>query len=140
MKIIFCKTGEVKNVSDGYARNYLLPRGLAVVATPTAVERAKKQQQELAVQRGQNEAQWQVLVQSLTQLTVEISAKANADGTLFGAIPESAIIKALQKKGVTVEESWLHLEAPIKHIGPQKVPVVFPDKLTATINLNIVSS
>lgn len=109
--------GELKNVAAGYAQNFLIPKGIAIPATPAnraqwqakAGQAAKVQRQ--AIQMAQQAAK------QLCKVMVTITAPANDHGTLFAAVSVNAIVAALAVQGVTVQSGDLQLSAPIKHIG-----------------------
>lgn len=137
MKVVIFKTGEVKNVPDGYARNYLIPQGLAEIATDASVAAAQAKQVKLKEQEAQQAGEWQEVLKQLETAKIVLEAKANDDGTLFGAIPESAIIEAAQKEKIALDEKWLKLDEPIKSSGEHTVPVEFPNGKKANIKLEV---
>ena len=96
------RKGEIKEVSAGYARNFLLVKKLAVLATPEAEKQAEeiKKQSEADVQKQQTQAK--AVKAKLKNIVLEFKAKANEEGKLFGAIPEKDIIKALSKKDIKI--------------------------------------
>lgn len=138
MKVIVKKTGEVKNVTDGHARNYLIPSGLAEIATPEKIRQAQAVQKKKVAAMAQNEAEWSALAKQLPSLKVEIQAKTNEDGTLFGALKESAIIKAMKEQQlVTLDASWIQIPDPIKHTGEHTVQLVLPNKLKSSFVVQV---
>lgn len=139
MKVIIKKTGEVKNVSDGYARNFLFPHGLAVAATAKEIASAQKQQEQKKMSLQQQQAVWQKLAKTLPTTTITIHARANTDGTLFGSLQKSVILKAIVAAGISMEESWLLLPEPIKKNGKQTIAVQFPDGEQSSCILDVIS-
>lgn len=137
MKVIIKKTGKIKEVSDGYARNYLFPKGEASPATDTAVNALKEQQQQNATTEEMQKKEWGRCADRITVLHLIVQAKANSEGVLFGSLPESVILEALRTQGEHVEPSWLRISEPIKNVGPAKVAVVFPNGTSATVNITI---
>lgn len=137
MKVIIIKTGEVNNVSAGYARNYLLPRGLAILATPQAEQEAASKKRQHATQVARDEQEFVELGKKLGQLSILVSAKANEDGTLFGALKVSAIIKALQQAGVAVKEQWLVYDKPIKKIGEHSLILRFNPQAQTNFKIKV---
>ncbi|MDP2683971.1 MAG: 50S ribosomal protein L9 [bacterium] len=129
MKIILSKEvktlgrkGDIKNVSDGYARNYLFPNKLAVIATDELIATIaeKKQKDEKEIQ-DLNEKNMQIS-QQVESMVLEISAKANNAGTLFSAITPIEIIDKLNKKLYSsFKKEDLIIKSPIKKIGEQQV-------------------
>ncbi|PIP17346.1 MAG: 50S ribosomal protein L9 [Candidatus Portnoybacteria bacterium CG23_combo_of_CG06-09_8_20_14_all_37_13] len=107
MKIIIKKTSEIKNVKDGYARNYLIPRGLAVLATGLAVQELEKQQAKIKRQ-----------AQKLEKIKLDIELKIGEKGKAFGAITAKDIAEKLK-----LDKKQVFLEEPIKQPGEYKVTI-----------------
>lgn len=138
MQVIMLKTGVLKQVADGYARNYLFPNKLAVAATADAQKQAE-------ATRAKNEAEQKVLTDAHSALAerlmgqnVTIIAKANATGKLFAALHEADIVAALAKVNIPVLPDNLSF-APIKQIGDHKVKVQFPGQEAVTIVVNVTA-
>lgn len=132
--------GDVVKVRRGYARNYLLPRGLAVVASRGNV---KQVEHEKAVQAQRieklREAQEAVVAQ-LSKVTVMVAKEAGEDGKLFGSVTSNDVLEGLKTKGVDVEIDKKKLvmpDQPIKEVGSYEVGVKLPYGLTATIKLEV---
>lgn len=135
MKVIFLqdmkgqgKKGEVKEVSEGYARNFLLPKGIVQIAT----EGAKKSLDQISAsaekKKAREKEQFRALAAKLDETTVVIKAKAGESGRLFGAITSKQISEALEKLGITVDKRKIELEEPIRTLGTTKVTVKpYPD-------------
>lgn len=131
--------GEVVNVRDGYARNYLLPKNLARVATPgnlKAVENQKKKWAELS-SREKNEAQ--DAAKNLNGLRLTIPRKVGEAGTLFGSVTASDIAAALAAQGVDIDRRRVHIDHPIKSAGEHTAEVRLHREVTATITVDVVS-
>jgi large subunit ribosomal protein L9 len=134
MKIIFLqdvprvgKRHDIKEVSDGYALNFLLPRKLAVVATPQAMVELERRKKEIVIER---EVQESLLLKNLEEIkgkTITIKAKADEKGHLFSAIHEKAIVEAMKNENrVDIGEEFIVLEKPIKEIGEFEIPIEIP--------------
>ncbi|GGJ89718.1 50S ribosomal protein L9 [Lentibacillus kapialis] len=146
MKVIFKqdvkgkgKQDEVKNVSDGYARNYLLKNNLAEEATPgnmKALEaRQKKQQQQAEEEKKEAE----LLKNELADSTVEISAKSGDGGRLFGSVTSKHIADVLKKDyGYKIDKRKIELDNPIRALGYTDVPVKLHPDVTGIIKVHIV--
>ncbi|AIM16537.1 MULTISPECIES: 50S ribosomal protein L9 [Neobacillus] len=145
MKVIFLKDvkgkgkkGEIKNVADGYAQNFLFKQGLAVEATNanlSTLEAQKKKQEKLAAEEL---AEAKKLKEKLDNLTVEISAKAGEGGRLFGSITTKQIAEELQKKhGIKIDKRKMELEDAIRALGHTKVPVKLHQDVTATLTVHV---
>ena len=132
------KQGDVVNVSDGYARNYLFPRGLAIEADEKSL-RALKEQKQKEAKRKQNElAEAQKLADTISQLTVVIKAKTGENGKLFGSITSKDIAEKLKSDyKIEIDKKKIELEEAIKSIGNFEVEVkLYPgviSKLTVKV-------
>ncbi|MCP8617227.1 50S ribosomal protein L9 [Salirhabdus salicampi] len=145
MKVIFKadvkgkgKKGEVKNVSEGYARNYLLKNNLAVEATKAnlkALEQTKKKEQQLKEEELDEAKQ---LKDTLANLTVEIAAKSGEGGRLFGSVTSKQIAEVLKKKhNISIDKRKIELDQPIRALGYTDVPVKLHPDVTGTIKVHI---
>ncbi|WP_445489229.1 50S ribosomal protein L9 [Niallia sp. 03133] len=145
MKVIFLKDvkgkgkkGEVKNVADGYANNFLLKQGLAVEANTSAVSTLnaqKKKEEKLAVEE-LNEAKQ--LKETIEKITVELSAKSGEGGRLFGSITSKQIAEELNKKHqIKLDKRKIELSDAIRSLGYTKVPVKLHQEVTATLNVHV---
>lgn len=145
MKVIFLKDvkgkgkqGEVKNVSDGYARNYLFPKKLAEEATSGNLNTLKVQQKKER-QKAENEREEAAaLKEKIEKLTVEIPAKSGEGGRLFGSVTSKQIAEQLKKQKVKVDKRKIELDEPIRSLGYTKVPVKVHQDVTAVVNVHVV--
>ena len=115
--------GEIVRVRQGYARNYLLPRKLAVEATPENVRAMEKKRARVEAEEKDREAQISARIEALGKITLSVVEKADESGTLYGSVGPATIVKLLAKAGVTVEEKDIRLEEPIKSVGTHEVPI-----------------
>lgn len=137
VRVIHLKTGKVEEVSEGYARNYLIPRKLAKLASNTEVAQAKQRQQQDQKKQSTQALEWANLAQKLPSLQIELAAPASASGTLYERVHESDILSALeQQHHVKLDPSWLKLDS-IKQVGLCSVKVQFPNSLTSQLHVNI---
>lgn len=146
MKVIFVKdvkgkgkNGEVKNVSDGYARNYLLKNNLAEEATPGNMKalEAKKNKQQQEAQEEVEEAER--LKAKLAAIDVEVKAKSGDSGRLFGSITSKQIAEVLKKTyGHKIDKRKIELDSPIRALGYTNVPVKLHQEVTGTIRVHVV--
>jgi large subunit ribosomal protein L9 len=132
------KTGDVVTVAAGYARNYLLPRGLALEATARSVEQIEidRKRAEKALQ--QRAADAAALAQKLEQLSLTISKQAGESDKLFGTVTAMEIAEALEKEGHEIDKRKVELEEPIKTLGIYTVPVRLHTDVTAKVKLWVV--
>ncbi|TGB01239.1 50S ribosomal protein L9 [Halobacillus salinus] len=145
MKVIFTsdvkgkgKKGEVKNVNDGYARNYLLKHNLAVEATKgnMKAQQAKDQKQEELAQQEVDEAK--KLKETLSNLEVKLTAKSGDSGRLFGSITSKQIAEELKKThNIKLDKRKIELDEPIRTLGYSNVPVKLHNEVTGTIRVHV---
>ena len=132
------KKGEVKNVADGYAHNFLLKQGLAVEASNSNVktlEAQKNKEDSLAAEELQ---QAKEMKETVEKLTVELSAKAGEGGRLFGSITTKQIASELQKKhGIKIDKRKMELTDGIRSLGHTKVPVKLHPEVIATLTVQV---
>lgn len=144
MKVIFFqdvkgtgKRGEIKEISDGYARNFLLPKKLAGVATPEAIKKVGLEKQKHLEAVKQDLAKTQEIASQLQGKEIVIKAKAK-DGKLFGSITAKAIAKELKKDGLEIAEKAIMLE-PIREIGEYEIKIILEHNIEAGVMLFVES-
>lgn len=131
--------GDVLDVADGYGRNYLLPRGLARIATPGALKQVETIRRTREVREIKSLEQATDVRNHLQSLKVRIGAKAGDGGRLFGQVTPAAIVEAIAKAGgPKVDKRRLHLDAPIKSLGAHTVHLRLHPEVEAEINLEII--
>jgi large subunit ribosomal protein L9 len=132
------KAGDVRNVADGFARNYLLPRGLAAPATSGAVREAQEQAAAQAKHLAREQAQAQELAKALSGVSLTIKARAGETGHLYGSVTTADIAEALEKEtGKAVDRRKIALEEPIRDLGTYEVPIKVSGDVTATIKVTV---
>ncbi len=132
------KAGEVVKVSDGYARNMLLPRGMAKEATEGNVRSLEKQKALAAEKIAQDKAAAEKLAEELETITVEIMAKGGEGGRLFGSITSKDISDALKEQtGKDIDKKKIVLDGPIKNTGLITVPVKLYTEVTGNLKVNV---
>ena len=130
------KAGEIKRVPDGYARNFLIPKGMAVLATEGAVKRAKFQRKTQTKLQRQAEEEAASLAEILWQLTLTFKAKAGEKGRLYGSITSSDIVEALERAvGRTFDKRKVQLKGAIREVGEHRVPVKLMTDVTPEITV-----
>lgn len=130
------KKGELIKVSDGYARNFLLPRKLATPATRDALNAMKGQQDAAAYHKQKELEQAQEMAKKIDAATVTLSAKCGAGGKLFGSITTGDVADALKmQQHIVVDKRKLSLDEPIKSIGTVKIKVKLHSEVTATLTV-----
>lgn len=129
--------GDVVKVKPGFARNYLLPRGLAVVADRRNVHVLEHQKRLAADKRERDRRQAETTAQRLSAVRVTIKARAGEEGKLFGSVTNLDIEKALADQGFAVERRRIRLDEPIKSIGEHLVPVHLGVGIDARITVSV---
>jgi large subunit ribosomal protein L9 len=132
------KIGEVVRVRDGYARNYLLPRGLVLVANKKNLKTFEHQKKIVADQKQKIVRQAETVSNQLATVAVVIPMKVGEEGRLFGSVTTMQIEKALKTKGVNVERRKIHLSEPIKTVGDYEVPIRLSADVTVPLKVSVV--
>jgi large subunit ribosomal protein L9 len=143
MKVIFLqdvkgqgKKGEVKEVSEGYVRNFLLPKGLVKEANAGNVNTLKAQQASEQKRKDKEKEDAQALGVKLGEMTVVIKAKSGQDGRLFGAITSKQIAEALEAQaGVKLDKRKIELDDPIRTLGVTQVQVKLHPEVKGTLKV-----
>ncbi|MBO8165105.1 MAG: 50S ribosomal protein L9 [Brevibacillus sp.] len=144
MKVIFLKDvkgqgkkGEVKDLSEGYVRNYLLPKGFVVEATEGNLKTLQKQKQSEDRRKEQEKQDALELAKKLEQLTVNVTGKAGEGGRLFGAISSKQVAQALeQQHGIKIDKRKLEME-PIRALGVTQIKAKLHNEVTATVKVHV---
>ena len=130
--------GDVVNVKAGFARNFLIPQGMAKRATPENLKLLEARRSELEKTAADKFAAAQALGAKLEGLTVKILQKAGVDGRLFGSVGNVDVVKALLDQGITVDKSQLRLPSgPLKQVGDHPVSVVLHTDVVAHITVSV---
>jgi large subunit ribosomal protein L9 len=127
-------TGDVKDVATGYARNYLIPRGLAIKATPSALEEFERRQTAEARREERLSTRAAVLAQRLSEVTLIFEAKASEKGRLFGSITTADIVEALEREiGEKFDRRKHILSDPLRHVGEHFISVRLTSDVVAEV-------
>jgi len=149
MKIILQQTveklgnpGDVVTVADGYARNYLIPRNLAVPATKAGVRHVESLKRAHEVREAKERTESEALAERLRSIPVRVSANAGEDGKLFGSVTAADIAEELTKQaeGIEVDRHKVHLEEPIRSIGVHTVTVHVGQGVEAEVTVEVVAA
>ncbi len=131
------RAGEVRKVPDGYARNFLLPQGLAEIATPEVLKRIHKITEIGDEIRVRETAVMEELASGLDDVTINLTARITPTGRYYGAITSTHIAMELAEKvGREVERRWIEIAEPIREPGEYDVTLRFSTEITATIHVN----
>ena len=135
------KKGQLIDVSDGYGRNFLLAKKLAVLATPENVNTMKQQEKAKQAQMAAEKAEAQAIAKKLEGLTVKIVAKAGEGGRLFGAVTAKEVSEALAAQhGVNIAKAKLVLDEPIKSCGGYKIKAKLGYEITGTVSVMVAEA
>lgn len=118
------KKGDILDVADGFARNYLLPRGHAIKATRGVEAQAGAMRRSRDIKDARDRESAEVVARTLVPLVIKVSAKAGSEGKLFGSVTAADVVAAVaEQSGITLDRRKVHLEDPIRSIGTHEVPV-----------------
>ncbi|MFZ2148113.1 MAG: 50S ribosomal protein L9 [Sedimentisphaerales bacterium] len=145
MKVLLCEDiqklgwlGDVVEVNVGYARNYLLPQGLAKVANEVSIRAIAEEKAKRGEQRIKDSKRLEDAAKAVEGAEAVIAAKANEQGYLFGSVTERQIAANLREQGFEVADEVVQLPEHIKQVGTHAVTLKFADDLTVTINIVVV--
>jgi large subunit ribosomal protein L9 len=132
--------GDIIEVADGYARNYLVPRGLAMRATKGVVDQAAAMRRSRDAKTARDREAAQALAAQLTATRVEVKARAGEGGRLFGSVTNADIADAIAAQtGVTIDRRSLQLDEPIKELGPHELSAKLHADVTVTVGIDVVA-
>lgn len=132
------KSGEVVTVKSGYARNYLLPRGHAILATAGDIKRVEHEKRVIAARTAKLAKEAQSEADALSKVSVSIARATGEEDKLYGSVTSRDIAEALAAQGVKVDSKKIHLEEPIKALGMTEVQVKLGRGVNATIKVWVV--
>ncbi len=130
-------TGDVLNVKDGYARNYLLPRKFAIVATPANMKQLQSIKEKALNEKEQNLQQLKMVADAINYAEILFVRKVDENGHLYGSVSESDIVHSLAEKGIEVQRNMVEMEHHLKDIGEFKVQIVLAKDILASLTVKI---
>jgi large subunit ribosomal protein L9 len=133
------RRGEVVKVADGYARNYLLPRKLALLVTDGNKKQIERERAKLDAKEADEKRVVDAVAERLANVEVVISRKVGETDALYGSVTAADIADALNAKGFDIDKRKLQLAEPIKRIGDLKVPVKLHREVTVAITVRVVA-
>lgn len=133
------KSGELVRVRPGFARNYLLPRQLAVAATSAAVHRIEHDRAVALARAEKGKKEAREVADRISAIAVSISHKAGEDGRLFGSVTAKDIVSAFATKGVVIDRRKLELTESIKNVGIYELKVGLASDISATLKVEVVA-
>ena len=147
MKLILCEdvpkvgiAGETRDVSDGFARNFLLPRGLAYPATAANLKKWQSEKRVREIKLEKNLETARNLAKELEAVSISISARAGREGHLFGSITSSMVAQALLEKGFSVDKRTIVLETPIKTLGSFEIPIRLHTEIQVSLKVQVTAA
>jgi len=131
--------GDVVKVADGYARNYLLPRKLALAVTANNKRQIDREKKLAEVRDAEEKGQAEAIGQRLAQLDIEIARRVGEHDTLYGSVTSADIAQALKEKGFDVDKRKIALAEPLKALGESAVPVKIHRDVTVQLRVKVVA-
>lgn len=132
--------GDIVKVRAGYARNYLLPRGLATVADKRNLRALEHERRLVDEKRKRALSAAEVFAKQLTAARIVVTARAGEEGKLFGSVTNIDIERVLADQGVTLERRRIRLDEPIKTLGEHTVPVTLSTGVTCELTVSVVAA
>jgi large subunit ribosomal protein L9 len=133
------RRGDVVKVADGYARNYLLPRQLALKVTEANRRQIDRERKVAEVREAEEKVQAEALAQRLEAAEIEIARRVGENNTLYGSVTSADIAHALEAKGFQVDRRKIALPEPIKALGDVKVPLKIHREVTAQLKVKVIA-
>jgi large subunit ribosomal protein L9 len=132
------REGDLKEVKDGYARNYLLPTGAVVAADKGAIANWERHREQREDRDRQTRTEAEATAEKLRALTLEVPVKAGERGRLFGAVTGHQIADLIHREGIELDRHALHLREPIKALGDYRIDVRLMPGVEAVVNVSVV--
>jgi len=132
------KAGDIVKVKDGFARNYLLPKGLAIPANQKTIKALENQRKIILAKAERERKKAQSLAEKLTGLTLTFYRKIIEGERIYGSISAQDIVKALEEKGLNLERRFVLLDEPIKQLGTYEIPIRLGPGLEVKIKLEVI--
>ena len=132
------KTGDVKQVKDGFARNFLLPRNLASVATDHALRQVEIDQKKKETKKVLEKKKAQELAEKFNNLSVTMAVEVNEDGRLYGSLTAQDVEKALSAEGIEIDKKMILLASPIKDLGIYDLDIKLHPEVAVKIKVWVV--
>ena len=133
------RRGEIVKVADGYARNYLLPRKLALLATEGNKKQIERERAKFEIRELEEQKSAQAVADRMANIEIEIGRKVGETEALYGSVTSADIADALAAKGFEIDRRKLHLPEPIKRLGEYEVPVKLHREVTVKLKVKVVA-
>lgn len=132
------KKGEIKNVADGYARNFLIPKGFAILATEVNLKKLQEEKKRTAVLAQKEKETALEFSQRLKNVAITITRKTGEENKIFGSVTKEDIVEALSKKGFLIDKKMVAISHPIKLLGVYTIPIKFHKEVETEISVRVV--
>ena len=133
------RRGEIVKVADGYARNYLLPRKLALLATDGNKQRIERERAKFEAREADEKKTAEAMAARMADVALEVARRVGESDVLYGSVTSSDIAEALAAKGFDLDRRKIHLQEPLKRLGEFNVPVRLQRDVTATVKVVVVA-
>jgi len=133
------RRGDLVKVADGYARNYLLPRKLALLATEGNKKQIERERAKFEIRELEEQKSAQAVSDRMANIEIEIGRKVGETEALYGSVTSADIADALAAKGFEIDRRKLHLPEPIKRLGEYEVPVKLHREVTVKLKVKVVA-
>ncbi|MCK9155452.1 MAG: 50S ribosomal protein L9 [Paludibacteraceae bacterium] len=130
---------DVVSVKNGYGRNFLIPQGKAILATPSAKKQLAEELKQRAHKLEKIKTEALVLAEKLNGVSLTIGAKASATGTIFGSVNNIQIAESLEKKGLNVDRKCIYIKDAVKEVGSYKAIIKLHKEVTAEVAFDVVA-
>jgi large subunit ribosomal protein L9 len=135
------KRGDIVEVADGYARNYLLPKGYAIVASPGVENQATAMRRSRDLRDARDRESAETIARRLVPAVIRISARAGSEGKLFGSVTAADVTQAVaEQTGVELDRRRLRLDEPIKSLGTHEVPVKLHNDVEFRVTVEVAKA
>jgi large subunit ribosomal protein L9 len=131
-------SGQIVEVAGGYARNFLLPKGLALEATPSNLKVIEAQKKRIEARRSKERSEMEALAQRITATPLELAHRAGDTDTIYGAVTAAEIAFALEERGIEIDHRRVLMDAPIKALGTYTIPIKLHADVTAHVSVSVV--
>lgn len=133
------KMGEIVDVANGYARNYLIPKGLGLATTPRNLNAFEHTKRVIADKIKKEKNSLEDIAKKISALSLSVVVEVNAEGKLFGSVTAKEIAEMMSAQGIAMDKHQIILEKPIKEIGSFYLPVKMPHDITTQVKVDVVA-
>ena len=127
--------GDIKDVAPGYARNYLLPRNMVILANASSQKAVEHQNRIIKIKKTKRQKESEKLMEKINGLELTFKVQVGEDEKLFGSVTSMDIQKQLKQAGYSIDKRKINLESPIKQLGEEEVSIKLDEGLTATVKV-----